>query len=422
MRKDAGNEPGALPLVEYTLDQMWLRRSRKGERYWLGHHTYAELGGVTGALAKKADAIIDSFDDLRRRAARRLLVQLVDTRQDATLDTRLRMRKDKLRPGPEEEAAVFDEVLGVLSRERLIVLGESPRQGTAREDAAAQSPIVEIAHEQLVRSWDRLRGWLNEDRKKLLELEPLHRWVEAASGLKGYVLQSDQLVRARALLAQYGYDLDADAKALIERSHRAAKLRQWGLIAAGLLVGAAALALGALTLIAWQQREAARVASLMSSIREQLARGDATLANRLLLEVPDPERTRGFIELAHEVLDAKVAKIVVRGDNARVRTAAFSPDGKRLLIVSWSGTVGEWALDGTGKKGSGEPRVLAEEGIGTGSAAWSPDSRRIVMGARDGSTRIWVVDGAAAPKVVIVCGDTPARSALRRSAPTANES
>ncbi|MEZ4429130.1 MAG: hypothetical protein R3A51_15775 [Nannocystaceae bacterium] len=52
---DAGHEPGALPLIQYTLDRLWLQR----EGRVLTARAYEQLGGVGGALQQKADGIID---------------------------------------------------------------------------------------------------------------------------------------------------------------------------------------------------------------------------------------------------------------------------------------------------------------------------------------------------------------------------
>ena len=109
--------------------------------------------------------------EVRRRAARRLLVQLVDTRGEAMLDTRRRLRRDKLRRGPSGEAAVFDEVLDALARERLVVVSEEG--------------VVEIAHEELVRQWGTLREWMTDERTQREALAPLRTWVEAGERADG---------------------------------------------------------------------------------------------------------------------------------------------------------------------------------------------------------------------------------------------
>ena len=54
---DVGREPGALPLLEHALLQVWERRSRTRV---MTLQAYRESGGVQGALAQRAEAISTS--------------------------------------------------------------------------------------------------------------------------------------------------------------------------------------------------------------------------------------------------------------------------------------------------------------------------------------------------------------------------
>ncbi|XXX78723.1 CHAT domain-containing protein [Sorangium sp. So ce134] len=268
MLKDAGDEPGALPLLEYTLDQMW--QQRRGRL--LTWEQYNDLGGVGGALEKKADAILAGFDEVRRQAARRLLVQLVTLDGDARLDRRRRVPLDKLRRGSPVEAAVFGEVTDTLARERLLVMsGGDEGQGARNErgepeargagGAASTSPVVEVAHEQLIRSWGTLRGWVREDRQMLAELQQIDRWVEESKGFPDYVLDGDRLGHARALLARYAVDIGEAARELILRSERAAQRKRRWAVSAAIGAAVAAVVMGVLALWAMSQRDEARRAT-----------------------------------------------------------------------------------------------------------------------------------------------------------------
>ncbi|AUX45139.1 uncharacterized protein SOCE26_066200 [Sorangium cellulosum] len=194
----------------------------------------------------EADVILAGFDAVRRQAARRLLVQLVALDDGARTDRRRRVSFDQLRRGTPAEAAVFGEVLERLAHERLLVLskGDDGAWPTCRRsDPAAQGagavagrcPIVEIAHEQLLRSWRTLRTWLREDERRLLELQQLDRWVAEAKGFPEYVLDADRLRHARGLLKKYPDDVGEAARALIRRSEKAARRRRSWLLALGLV-------------------------------------------------------------------------------------------------------------------------------------------------------------------------------------------
>lgn len=49
------NVLGALPLLQYTLQELWKQHSPEGRMTWA---TYRQLGGIEGALAKRAGAIL----------------------------------------------------------------------------------------------------------------------------------------------------------------------------------------------------------------------------------------------------------------------------------------------------------------------------------------------------------------------------
>jgi WD40 repeat protein len=74
--------------------------------------------------------------------------------------------------------------------------------------------------------------------------------------------------------------------------------------------------------------------------------------------------------------------IAHRGD---VSSAAFSPDGRRIVTASWDGTARIW--DAATGQPTGDP-LKGHEG-GVYSAAFSPDDKRIVTASDDKTARIW---------------------------------
>ena len=66
---------GALPLLQFTLDQLFQRRS--GRQLTLS--AYREIGGVKGALTKQAEETYATLpSDEHRKLARALFVRLID--------------------------------------------------------------------------------------------------------------------------------------------------------------------------------------------------------------------------------------------------------------------------------------------------------------------------------------------------------
>ena len=56
---DMRDQPAALPLLGFTLAQLWQRR----HGVWLTHAAYEEIGGVSGAIDQRADAVYDRLSE-----------------------------------------------------------------------------------------------------------------------------------------------------------------------------------------------------------------------------------------------------------------------------------------------------------------------------------------------------------------------
>src|SRR5262249_38296938 len=133
---------GTLPLLQFTLDQLFLRRSG----HQLTQLAYRELGGVKGALAQYAEATYASLpSDEYRRLARVLFLRLIDpgvTEQDTT--RRRAALSELLLPDP-KETVILEKVVTVFTTARLLTT-----------NTIAGVPTVEVSHEALIREWSRL--------------------------------------------------------------------------------------------------------------------------------------------------------------------------------------------------------------------------------------------------------------------------
>jgi hypothetical protein len=145
---DVGDEPGNLPLMEYALKGLW--EARRGNR--LLYKVYKDMGGVKGAIASRAETIYTKLDPAQQSIAEQVFTRLVRP-GDKTDDTRRRATLDEL------DAAGRSLVRKLAGPEaRLLVTGR---------DAAAQHETVEVAHEALIREWERLQEWVDEVRERL---------------------------------------------------------------------------------------------------------------------------------------------------------------------------------------------------------------------------------------------------------------
>jgi WD40 repeat protein len=172
---DAGNEPGRLPLVEFALTQLWARRSAGR----LTHGAYAEIGGVSGAIARFAERTYqEGLTGAERQVARRLLVQMAAPDAEGGFVR----RSVRLTDLAEDARAVLVR----LAASRLVVVGRT----------VAEEEFADLAHQALLQEWPALRGWLAENREFRAWQEQLRqdrdRWQSAGQDrdalLRGFAL------------------------------------------------------------------------------------------------------------------------------------------------------------------------------------------------------------------------------------------
>ncbi|MCY1060546.1 protein kinase [Nannocystis sp. SCPEA4] len=117
---------------------------------------------------------------------------------------------------------------------------------------------------------------------------------------------------------------------------------------------------------------------------------DPTTALALLLEVEDPQHTRGWTSAAVEALQRPASTAVLRGHAGYVVAASFSPSGRALVTASHDRSARVVALDGRAP-----PTILAEHDDALVDVAFSPDGRLIATASVDGTARLWREDGGS---------------------------
>jgi WD40 repeat protein len=146
---DVADQPGALPLFQYALTELF--EAREGRM--LTNAAYREIGGVLGALGRRAEELNDGLDVGGRQAARQLFLRLV-TLGDNAEDSRRRVARTELETLSESMKLVIE----FYGRARLLSFDHDPE---------TRAPTVEVAHEALLSEWKRLRDWLDESRADL---------------------------------------------------------------------------------------------------------------------------------------------------------------------------------------------------------------------------------------------------------------
>jgi WD40 repeat protein len=151
MLAEVEGERGALPLLAFAMSRLWDRRDR--ERRLLTRSAYDEIGGVEGALARHAEAVIERTGHDRQAIVRELFRNLVT----AQVTRVAREREELLSLFDESQREDASEILRQLIHARLLTSFDVPRED------AEDSHRVEIVHESLLSSWPRLVRWQTQD-------------------------------------------------------------------------------------------------------------------------------------------------------------------------------------------------------------------------------------------------------------------
>jgi WD40 repeat protein len=151
-------EPGAMPLLQHALLELWKRRHGR----WLRADEYRAIGGVRQAIAHTADEIYSSLEPADRERMQDIFVRLTrlddeSGEDDPARDTRRRVDADELVPAGSDPAATR-AMVARLADARLVVTSMNPASGVQE---------VEVAHEALIRYWPLLKRWLDDGRSNL---------------------------------------------------------------------------------------------------------------------------------------------------------------------------------------------------------------------------------------------------------------
>jgi hypothetical protein len=284
---DVSDQPGALPLMQYALTELFERResvqtqhaaSQQAASQQLTKAAYHNLGGVKGALGRRAEEVYQALSEADRVLARQIFLRLV-TLGEGVEDTRRRVllaELEALSPIPSPKLGEgrrgegeMPTVLSAFGKARLLSFDR---------DLQTRGPTVEVAHEALLREWPRLREWLTECRsdvrlQRLLANE-VAEWL-SADRENSFLLHGSRLQQFEDWAKTTSMALTNDERAYLEASlnererqrlaeeqrrareakleHRAKRVLQ-GLVAVAVI---AAIIGGALALIAANREQEA---------------------------------------------------------------------------------------------------------------------------------------------------------------------
>jgi formylglycine-generating enzyme required for sulfatase activity len=209
--EDSVRDVGALPLLSYTLDDMWTKMVQRGDGVLRLPAQSFELGGV---LVNRADAFLaahpKSADELRR-----IFTLKLATLREGEEPTRRRALRSEF----------TDEQWRLVSE-----LADHPYRLLVTATPEGGETYAEMAHEAIFRRWDKLRNWIAAEREFLAwrtGLEAARRaWQATPNNLKNdALLVGRALAQGKSWVADREADIPDADRGFIARSRKVARSR-----------------------------------------------------------------------------------------------------------------------------------------------------------------------------------------------------
>ncbi len=414
---DTAGAPSVLPLLQQALTELFYYRDGN----LLTLEAYQKIGGVKGALAHRADAILDSMPMTQRHMVRRIFMRLVQL-GEGTADTRRRATLAEVIPQG-SDAAETESIIQVLTDANLIVSGRNAETGEV---------VLDVSHEALIKEWPRFQSWLDWDRNGLRirqQLAQATRDWEARQRDEDSLYRGARLLEAEEWAAANPGEINPSEAAFLRMSvtvrDRVAteNRRRIRLVIIGLAAGLVMVTLGAIYGLVGQQeaRKQAATADSERSIaqtaearaaageKQALAQSLAAQAMPIYDAANDSELAALIaVEAAHlneagqgnaqalidavlrRVLNAPYFNRVLGGQEDGLFSLAISPDGQTLAAAGDMGRIYLWDM-----AQPYTPAILTGHSAAVRAVAFSPviepESGRqlLATGGDDAIIRLW---------------------------------
>jgi WD40 repeat protein len=400
---DAGTDFDQLPLLQHALMRMWNLADKK----YLTLDHYERIGGFNNALSQHADEAYAELTVEQQYIAEILFKNLSERSRD-NRDTRRLVSIDEVA-----------KVANVSSEEVMAVVEVFRKDGrNFLMPAVGNDNILDISHETLIRQWQRLKKWTEEEADAAKMYRRLEEKAELWEKGKEALLHSPSLEMAIAWrdnsdrkptaqwAARYGkhFDLvmrfleDSEQQHVREQQEQLKKARQKvTFISIGFLVS---LSLAILSgWFAWQVKEAEQAVQVSKSLflsdlsRQETDKGNATNGILLALEALPKDMSaqdKPYLPEAKEKLYRAVIKqrevLLMDAHTDAVNHVAFSPNGQYLLTASNDKTALLWNIK------TGNPiKTFNQHNQAVSYADFSPDGLKLITTSMDNFATLWDV-------------------------------
>ena len=208
---EAASNPDALPMLQYTLQSLYLNKDDNNQ---LLVSVYHSLGGIEGAIGKNAEEVLNQLNNSERAALPKILSMLVTLTEDEKSITSSTARWSDLSSDAEIN------LVKAMVDNRLFV-------SHLQQDQACFS----IAHEALLRRWPRATQWITEHKDSLAIKSRLqhqsNRWLAESKSSAYLLAEGKPLAEADTLLNNQLFNLEPQELALIQASSKQANIGRW---------------------------------------------------------------------------------------------------------------------------------------------------------------------------------------------------
>ncbi len=363
MINDMAHEPGALPLLQFVLTELFAADSAV-----LSLDGYRRLGGLTGALAQRAEALHANLTPGEQVALRQVLLHLVALGVGSR-DTRRRMARAELESLHPDAGPLID----FLASRRLLALDQDPETGEA---------TVDLAHEALIGGWARFSRWIDlarDDLRRQTEVRHAAIEWERADREDAFLLAAPRLARLdvrtahlvslsrleREFLDASDEKIEAEARAVAERQRRELLLARRARRRAWTAATVLAFAMGGSTLLAAYavnlgqeaaaQRDEAQAQRDEAATQRQVAESTAAQLMARQLPIAALEIRRSDPELALLLAEEGIVAAAASGQPLSPAVAAlhvvlqdlgerFPSDAEPVLVSTPEGRRGAFSI------------------------------------------------------------------------------
>jgi eukaryotic-like serine/threonine-protein kinase len=274
--KDA-ERPDLLPLLQFTLNQLFEAGAKDGGKTVLTFAGYRALGGLEGAVDKEAEAALARLSEAERGRLPRLLRDLAAPARDGSVSAGyggFDIRAVPLVEAAHDEAAA--NLVKALVDARILLSAGEGNEATVR-----------LAHARVLDSWERAKKIVGENadfyRIRAWVDEQQRRW-EAAERSRDFLIgRGRPLAEAETVMRGFAEELSPGMRDFIKRSGRRARLRQTVTAAAAVVFAIVAMAAVVAAQQAFHHRQVAEEQRLIAEKERQVAeeqrrRAEQTLA------------------------------------------------------------------------------------------------------------------------------------------------